>query len=262
MHMFDSVNLIEALDRKKTNKNGLLQKLLSTLEFSNEVLQVADKELFDKNAIFHFYAERSTDEIKDCILQQSAWGKNENKRISEFRASDIYSLEQIQGVSEDYRLRFLPSYMFKGEVPKEAFEKVQQIENENRMALNEFFIMAPGTLFKLEDAQKDPLLFAKIGENQFLLVHRWGNDLHWTRKLICYPLKSVYTFFISIFLLSIVLALVIPTEWIDFAMRSWTLRVWLVFHIFMALSGFFLFMGSVYQRNFSIAEWNSKFFNG
>ncbi|MCC5924855.1 MAG: hypothetical protein JJT77_13815 [Crocinitomicaceae bacterium] len=260
--MFESVNLVDALNKEKIHKEKFLQKILSVLEFSNETVRSEDANLFYKDNISYFYLSRTNEEIKDSILLPSAWGKNENSALSDFRASDVYSLEQIQSVSANYRLRFLPSHMFKGEIPSEAIAKVRQIEDANRTILNEFFIMAPGALFNLEDAQKDPLLFAKIGENQFLLIHRWGKDLHWTRKLVCYPLRSIYTFFISVLMLSTIIALLIPIEWIDFAMRSWTLRVWLVVHTFMALSGFFIFMGSVYQRNFSIAEWNSKYFNG
>ena len=260
--MFESVNLIDALDKDKSNKEKFLHKLLSALELSGESYEKQDVTLFKKEHISHYYSSRSTDEIRESILRAKAWGKLENTALSDFRASDVYSLEQIQSVSASYRLRFLPSYFFKGEIPDEALNKIQDLENKNRTQFNEFYIMAPGSLFKLEDAQKDPLLFAKIGENQFLLIHRWGNDLHWSRKLVCYPLKSIYTFFLSVFVLSAVLALIVPTEWIDFAMRSWTLRVWLIVHTFMALSGFFIFMGSVYQRNFSTAEWNSKYFNG
>lgn len=261
--MFESVNLVDALSKERNSKEKFLNKLLSALELSDKQLDAhSGLELFSQRDYVHFYQQRSLPQIKQSIIESEDWGKQGYYGISSFRASDVYSLDQIETVSGDYRLRFLPSYMFKGDIPEEALRKVQEIENANRSFLNEFFIMAPGSLFELEDAQKDPLLFAKIGDNQFLLIHRWGRDLHWTRKMVCYPLKSIYTFFTSIFAISILFALLIPTDWIDFAMRSWTMRVWLVFHIFIALSGFLIFMGSVYQRNFSLAEWNSKYFNG
>lgn len=45
-----------------------------------------------------------------------------------------------------------------------------------------FFIVAPATSFELQDRPIDPLLFCELGDDQFYLVHKWGNDLSVWRR--------------------------------------------------------------------------------
>lgn len=46
-----------------------------------------------------------------------------------------------------------------------------------------FCIAAPATSFELQDRPIDPLLFCELGDGQFYLVHKWGNDLSVWRRM-------------------------------------------------------------------------------
>ena len=59
----------------------------------------------------------------------------------------IFHLSQIKKVCIDYRLRFLDIKYFKGNLPKEAIEKITQLEKDHQTTLDGFKIMATSVLF-------------------------------------------------------------------------------------------------------------------
>ncbi len=183
------------------------------------------------------------------------------KFYAQFEQDKIYSISEIKRVCEKYRLRFLDSKYFKGEIPYEAISQIKQIEKKSKIEFSSFKIIAPAGLFKLEDAHQDPLLFASIGNGNYYLIHKWGNDLSWHRKVLSYPLRNIYSFFTSIFVLSAILSFLVPESWLNMPMGSLTLRIWLTVHLFIGFSGFMIFLGSTMQKNFSSNVWDSKFFN-
>lgn len=217
-----------------------------------------DKDLLDEvNSILR-QAEKEDQSILNRI-------NGNNTTVSEFynqfENDKIYSISEIKRVCEKYRLRFLDSKYFKGEIPYQAISKIKEIEKKNNIEFTNFKIIAPAGLFKLEDAHQDPLLFASIGNGNYYLIHKWGNDLSWHRKILAYPLRNLYSFFTSIFILSAILSFLVPESWLNMPMGSLTLRIWLTIHLFIGFSGFMIFLGSTMQKNFSSNEWDSKFFN-
>jgi hypothetical protein len=217
-----------------------------------------DKDLLDEvNSILR-QAEKEDQSILNRI-------NGNNTSVSEFynqfEKDKIYSISEIKRVCEKYRLRFLDSKYFKGEIPYEAISKIKEIEKKNKIEFTNFKIIAPAGLFKLEDTHQDPLLFASIGNGNYYLIHKWGNDLSWHRKILAYPLRNLYSFFTSIFILSAILSFLVPESWLNMPMGSLTLRIWLTIHLFIGFSGFMIFLGSTMQKNFSSNVWDSKFFN-
>ena len=106
----------------------------------------------------------------------------ENKFTFDLLDTDkIYHIDQIKEICIDYRLRFLDSKFFKGEIPQEGISRIKALEKAHNIEIKGFKIIAPSKLFRLED-KDDPLLFAPIGNQYFYLIHRWGNDLHPLRK--------------------------------------------------------------------------------
>lgn len=217
-----------------------------------------DKDLLDEvNAIL-----RQAEIDDEAVLKRiNASNENEQEILSNFEKEKIYTISEIKRVCEKYRLRFLDAKYFKGEIPYEAISKIKEIEKKNQIEFKRFKIIAPAGLFKLEDAHKDPLLFASIGNGNYYLIHKWGNDLSWHRKLLAYPLRNIYTFFTTIFIISAILSFMVPESWLNMPMGSLTLRLWLTIHLFIGFSGFMIFLGSTMQKNFSSNVWDSKFFN-
>ena len=50
-------------------------------------------------------------------------------------------------------------------------------------------MMAPSKLFELENYD-DPLMFVNLGNNYYYLIHKWGNDMSFFRKIL-FDLKEV-----------------------------------------------------------------------
>lgn len=171
----------------------------------------------------------------------------------------IYHLDQIKKICIDYRLRFLDSRYFKGEIPAEAIEEIQRLEKQHGIEMQGFKILAPSKMFKLED-KDDPLLFAPIGNGYYYLIHKWGNDLHPLRRLFAWPFKNVSNLAAVILLASYLLTLLIP-DGLFSKSRSAT-EFWIIFFfMFKSIAAVVIFYGFALGKNFNPEIWNSKYFN-
>ena len=171
----------------------------------------------------------------------------------------IYHVEQIKKICVDYRLRFLTSNYFKGEIPAEAIAEIKRIEEAHNIELKGFRILAPSKLFKLED-KDDPVLFAPIGNNYFYLINKWGNDLHPLRKWLMWPFKNIVNLILLIVLLSFFMALLVPEGL--FSKNSSNAQFFIIFFfMFKCSASVAIFYGFALGKNFNHAIWNSKFYN-
>ena len=123
----------------------------------------------------------------------------------------IFHLKDIQEICITYRLRFLDSHYFKGQIPEEAVSEIRRLEKVHDTSLKNFKIMAPAKLLKLENAD-DPLLFAPMGNDYFYLIHKWGTDLHPLRKWLMWPYKNFENLIFTVFVLSILLTAMTPMQ--------------------------------------------------
>lgn len=171
----------------------------------------------------------------------------------------IFHLDQIYRICVDYRLRFLDSKLFKGEIPYEALIRIKELEKQHETSLKGFRIVAPSSLFKLENAD-DPLLFAPIGNNYYYLIHKWGNDLHPFRKFLMWPFKTLENFILLLFVSSFLTALLVPDGLFTHG-QSTTEFFMVFFFIFKWFAGLAIFYGFKMGKNFNTEIWNSKFYN-
>ncbi|WP_373517978.1 hypothetical protein [Pricia sp.] len=171
----------------------------------------------------------------------------------------IYHLDQIKKTCIDYRLRFLNSKYFKGEIPPEAISKIKRLEQEHNIEVKGFKIIAPSKLFKLED-KDDPLLFVPIGNDYFYLIHKWGNDLHPLRKWLMWPFKGIVNLTLVTLLVSYLVTTLVPEGL--FSKNSSTAEFWIIFFfMFKCIASVVIFYGFALGKNFNPAIWNSKYFN-
>ncbi len=171
----------------------------------------------------------------------------------------IFHLDQIKKICIDYRLRFLDSKYFKGEIPQEGISKIKKMEKEHGIAIDGFKIIAPSKLFRLED-KDDPLLFAPIGNGYYYLIHRWGNDLHPLRKAMAWPFKSIVNLTALVLLISYLATLLVPDGL--FSKSSSQAEFWIIyFFMFKSIASVVIFYGFALGKNFNPAIWNSKYFN-
>lgn len=171
----------------------------------------------------------------------------------------IYHVEQIKKICIDYRLRFLDSSYFKGEIPDSAISEIKRLERDHRLKLEGFKILAPSRLFKLED-KDDPLLFAPIGNGYYYLIHKWGGDLHPLRRLFAWPFKSIVNLALVVLLASYFITVMIPEGL--FTKSASSNEFWIIFFfMFKSLAAVVIFYGFALGKNFNPAIWNSKYFN-
>ncbi len=171
----------------------------------------------------------------------------------------IFHLDQIKKICIDYRLRFLDSKYFKGEIPQEGISRIKKMEKEHGIAIEGFKIIAPSKLFRLED-KDDPLLFAPIGNGYFYLIHRWGNDLHPLRRALAWPFKSIVNLTALVLLISYLATLLVPEGL--FSKSSSQAEFWIIyFFMFKSIASVVIFYGFALGKNFNPAIWNSKYFN-
>ncbi len=175
------------------------------------------------------------------------------------KSSNIFHIDQIKKICIDYRLRFLDSSYFKGEIPQEAITKIKHLEAAHNTTIQGFKIMAPSRLFRLED-KDDPLLFAPIGNNYFYLIHKWGNDLHPLRKLFAWPFKNIVNLGLVVLAISYLVTLLVPEGL--FSKKNTTAEFWIIyFFMFKCMASIVIFYGFALGKNFNPAIWKSKYFN-
>lgn len=128
--------------------------------------------------------------------------------------------------------------------------------------INAFMMAAPSKLFKLEDSNKDPLLFAPLEDGRFYLIDKWGDDLAWYRKIVNWPLTSPKTLLITLLGLSGLLAAVIPSRLLSTSgeFLSFMRLVAFAWNVIFLL-GITSYLWFASHTKFSIHAWNSKTFN-
>ncbi|KAA3615884.1 MAG: hypothetical protein DWP94_14970 [Flavobacterium sp.] len=233
----------------KTNMETVLQKTrdrrISSEDIMTEVTQILEE------------TGRQRDRISEKIKKPNT-GDNSLK-TDLLNADRIYHLDDIKKLCITYRLRFLDSNFFKGEIPEEAISRIRQLERDHDTTLTHFKVMAPSKLLKLENAD-DPLLFAPMGNDYFYLIHKWGNDLHPFRKLLMWPYKNFENLVITVFMLSALLTAITPMSLFTHtaAMQEYIL---MFLFMFKSVGGIVLFYGFAKGKNFNNAIWDSKYYN-
>lgn len=138
-----------------------------------------------------------------------------NNFLSKYDKKYIFHISEIKKVCLQYNLKFLLSSFYRGHVDPMLPTKVRQFESNHlrhkkvkkftrydrggepddsftSQEVNyNYFIAAPKSSFELQENPKDPLFFADLGNDYFYLVHKWGDDLSITRRLITLTLYPI-----------------------------------------------------------------------
>lgn len=191
---------------------------------------------------------------RDNRIIDSIGGNPNKKWINEelLDPDKIYSLDQIQKLCIKYRLRFLDSKHFKGEIPYEAISKIKELEKNLGTELQDFKIIAPKELFKLTDKDSDPILMLPLSKDRFYFIHKWGGDISVLRSIMAFPMRNFMSMFWFLAGLALVFSLLIPTP-------SFDVFIFLVVHSFIAICGMACMIVMSMRENFSNEEWDSKY---
>ncbi len=179
--------------------------------------------------------------------------------IDHLETNNIYHIDQIKAICINYRLRFLDTRYFKGDLPYEAINKIKALEKLHNITLRGFKIIAPSKLFKLENAD-DPLLFAPIGNGYYYLIHKWGNDLTPLRKWLVLPFKNFENLVFTTLLVSLLVTVIVPKGLFSESMSA--SEFWMLFFfMFKSLAAIVIYYGFAAGKNFNTAIWDSNYFN-
>ncbi|MDT0642960.1 hypothetical protein RM553_08965 [Zunongwangia sp. F363] len=229
----------------------------------NQLLKVRNKRIPEERILEQVQAIFKADTTKEQeILQNLNDGRiteTNNFDFEQLETNRIFHINDIEKICVHYRLRFLSTKYFKGEIPYEALMEIKKLEKQHETALKGFRIIAPSKLFKLENAD-DPLLLAPMGNDYFYLVHKWGNDLSPFRRILMWPFKTLENFVIVLLLGSFLLTLMVPDGL--FSPEPSTTEFFLIFFfMFKWVAGLAIFYGFKKGKNFSTEIWNSKYYN-
>ncbi len=188
-------------------------------------------------------------------LNDSNNGSFNQLKFEEMETKNIFHKDTIKNICIRYRLRFLDSNLFKGEYPKNITKIISDIEKKHDTNLNNFMIMAPSKLFKIKSPD-DPILFVPIGNDYYYMIHKWGEEFNYLRKLLVLPFKNIDNLTIFSVLVSVFFALLgklfIP---------SLTLSEVFILFLFLVKGFIFIFFYTFFltRKNFSESIWNSKY---
>lgn len=103
-----------------------------------------------------------------------------------FAQERVFHISQIEGICKKYRLRFLPTRLYRGVIDNELPTRISTFEIAYDIKCNDrnTRIVAPIESFELEKKPKDPLMFYEINDEYFYLIHKWGNDLSLGRAIL------------------------------------------------------------------------------
>ncbi|MEX2379880.1 MAG: hypothetical protein WD530_04015 [Vicingaceae bacterium] len=225
---FSKIDLEQEFSKVKSKEgvNGLMEEIYQQLKQEYEADKAVEERIFASNATLPNVLPSDLDQI--------------------FRE------DQIRDICIKYRLRFLDTSVFKSNIPTEAISKVKDLEQKWGVELKRFKIVAPQSLFDLEDPDADPLLFAQLTDNRYYLIHKWGGELNAFRSLLAFPLRSFMHLFWTLLGLALLFSALVPTPTLG-------LKLFLWIHSFIA----FCALACVYvlgmRQNFSSESWNSKF---
>lgn len=233
---------------KKTNIEEKLSQARTRSGNPNKILQ----------EVYHILQE---DEKKESQIRKNL---KTSKKVTSNRfnvdlleTGKIYHIGQIKEICINYRLRFLDTRYFKGDIPVEAISKIKYLEKTHNTKLEGLKIIAPSKLFKLKD-KDDPLLFAPIGNGYFYLIHKWGNDLHPLRKLLMWPFKSIINLTLLVLLASYFLSLLIPQNLFSRTNNSAQFLI-IYFFVFKSIAAVVIFYAVAHGKNFNPAIWSNKY---
>ena len=177
------------------------------------------------------------------------------KKLDETRK---YNAESIEKICIRFRLRFLESDLFKGDIPSEAIREVKRIESSIGTTFSTFKIIAPQERFNLKDSTKDPILMAELPNGQFYYIFQWGDDMKWYEEILKYPFRHIGALAATSSAIGLLVAILVPSQFeavhseffFRFFMFSMTTCLIMTLSVITAI---------MYSKDFSENVWNSKF---
>ena len=237
--MFQSVKIVSELERERKK---LLKKDGLVIQQVNQILQ--ESQYSEKNILRNLKSYNRTFDFLD------EEGLDRNK---------LFSLNEIRKICIQYNLRFLDSQKFRGKFPTEAIEAIQEISKNRKKPLENFKVLGPIEVFRKNNKDADPMLFAETNRGNFYLVHQWGHRVPWYSKLANFPFRSIETLVGTLGGICLILSLITPQHWImdTTKIEYWDAhRIALFFHLFIVIGALTAFLMISFYGGFTSVKWD------
>lgn len=210
----------------KKGKEDLAKQADMNLSETKQLLIASGQE--DMHILRHLGANSTLVQLENLS------GKTIELENLEKEYGQVFTIGQIEDLAVDYRLRFLASRLFIGKMDVEVTAKVKEFFKKTNMASDEhtlqtkFFVLATPDSFSLEKHRvehfkgikqalmdNDPVLFYKIDDIHYRMIHKWGKDFTIFRRLLGYKWKSpnkvrTFNFFAYMPIFALILGLLFP----------------------------------------------------
>ncbi len=200
-----------------------------------------------------FIVKRLRDAAKPGRLPEGFAGLDKNK---------VFSDDDIKNICIQYRLRFLDGQQFKmKELPGHASTIIERVEKELGKETGKIKVVAPVSFFKTPRLNNEPLIFVQLDEHNYYLVHKWNIGLSWTKKILAFPMRSIWSLLICLTIIGLPIVFVVPAilfhspEEVQYY-QSFYMAAFFITAVFVTVFGGFSF-----YKSFSRACWNRYYFN-
>lgn len=186
-----------------------------SLEKELEKSSIKQKGIFESDPVNEVKLLLSGESLEDVRILRGLSNNSQFNRIERIRGEQIelekfeneyggkvYKIDQIRDLAIDYHLRFLSSQLYTGTFDIEVTAKIKEFARLGKFDVSQntlersFFILAPEEMFQLKEEKHvtykklDPMIFYKIDNEHYRLIHKWGNDFTIFRLLDGFRYKS------------------------------------------------------------------------
>jgi len=238
------------MEKSKIEKKLFREKVIQPKpeeKLINEVHKILNNDLLNENKILNHLSHymRSFEKLnEEEILDQEL----------------LFTVNEIKSFCIKYRLKFLSSEKFCDEIPYEAILKIKHLNANYRKDLKDFKIISYAEHFIGKKQTNSGFLFAPTNHGNYCLVHAWGNNIPNTRKWRYLPMRNFETLFITVTVISAILAVSLPTRliWLPKNADYWGgYRIGAFMHILIFNLGITAYITFAFSRNFSSSNWNT-----
>lgn len=221
------------------------------------------KLLFEEVEHIFAFSERREQQVMAHFGPEAFVATGKNPRFRNAHQGQIIPEAQIKNSCVKYRLRFLPTALYNGEVPFEVVAAMKHYEHRNHGETASFYILAPAAFFLLEDEYKSPLLFAERKNGQYELICEWGKKRPIYREFLLFPMRDFQSLVISASIFGITVCIIAGLMGIangSTFFRSMIYKVPLLVLSAGSFSTIALIYGLITHTDFSSDNWNRRYF--
>lgn len=131
--------------------------------------------------------EKMTEDERDAIRNAGFKISGINHKVIDYPVvNKVYDIHEIQRMCEKYDFKFLETKHYKGTVPPTLGGEIVKFKKDKRINpyRDNFRLLAPRETFHKEVVSlDDPILFYDLGDDLYEVVHQWGKDMTWKRRI-------------------------------------------------------------------------------